>query len=169
MGYLISVYTDNLEAWNGVLTSKDERVLAGLVDKETDPAIIEALRVLVESGLDPDYPYAASMIVASRRVCEKHSRFVGELDHFRYDEDDLPELADFQWGDTSSAFRFPISNTGIPAVNHWPREDALKLLDRVRAVNITSRKEYTQNALRELQSWLSTATEQGMGLMVFYE
>jgi hypothetical protein len=180
MGYCITVYTDELDSLNRVLGSRDPELLSGLPAQDPDVLLSSedgweserttALRKLVEVGLDGNYSRPGATIQALMVLCEKHCTSVGELDNFRYDEDDFPELWDFQFKDSSTDLQLPVDlDHGIPAVNHWPTKDIRQLQERMRKVDLASRKEYTHAAFGALKSWLDKAADESKGLFVFYE
>lgn len=174
MGYLLSVYTDELELLHRLLGTRDEATLKTMLSDENitneEPEIKAALRDLIDKGFDGDYPSPADTILALNLLYHKHSTWIGELDHFRYEEEDLPELWEFQTGETSSTLDLPVDlENGIPSVKHWPLTDVKRLHKSMLTVNLRDRKEYTHDEFQELRTWLTKAIDASKGLMAFYK
>ena len=98
------------------------------------------------------------------RLCHQRCELAGELDNFRFDPDEFQELFDLQFGDTQSALKFAVSESGLPALNHWTAQDVRRLADQMKAVDAAEREEYTQDVFGDVLGWI---TRLGTGNAVF--
>jgi hypothetical protein len=116
-----------------------------------------------------DGDVARETIESMYALCRKTCKSVGELDHFRFDEDDLSELHQFQFGiGSTSSISFPSVSEGIPCAVHWSDRDLHKLLEKFQSVDADKRPDYVQDAAEEFKDWLETATQKKKGLFCFY-
>lgn len=130
---------------------------------------VEDIRALLR-GDDSGVPkeYVADFVYALYKICEKTCTFVGELDHFRYDEEDLPELHNFQFGvDSTSRINVPVSEDGLPCGVHWTLGDLQKLLSKVDNIDKGGIPEYAEEEMKDFEDWLNSAVKQGKGLFCF--
>ncbi len=112
----------------------------------------------------------SAAILAFESVCRIHCEFVGEIDHFRYDDEDLPELFSLQFGDTNTPLSLPVDQElGFPAINHWPFEDLQDLEDRLKSCPLNERPKYTHDVFICLSLWVANARQRQCGLIVFTE
>jgi hypothetical protein len=176
MGYCLSVYLDDLDKLQRWLNSGDQEVseVAGV-----EPAVVAGLKRVLNGEDVSDFD-AASLIKAFGALCSRCCTRLGELDHFRYEEEDFPELWNFQWGDSSTSMNIPIADDGLPAMGHWPVTDIATLLQEVKSIDSTERPDYVaqpiltgkdswSTPIKELERWLTEASKNNKGLIHFYE
>ena len=134
-----------------------------------NPEVAASLQGLIEAGLRIESADPASDIRALHWLCRDRCAFAGEVDNFRYDEEDFKELWILQFGDTESPLQWPIAESGLPAFNHWPLQDILWLTEGMGTVDLQERPEFTHDLFEEVRTWVTAARDQKRGLFVFTE
>jgi hypothetical protein len=168
MGTLISMFFDEptlaqtLRSGNGASL--------GILEKPDDPEEAASLQRILEAGARQETDDPSADIYAILWLCRLRCEFAGEIDHFRYDHEDFKELFALQFGDTESPLKLPVEEEwGLPAVNHWPIEDIMRLAEEMGMVDLSERPEYTHEMFMSVRTWVTAARDKGLGLFICTE
>lgn len=144
--------------------------LPSVPETPEDHQLGQALRAIVASGIGSSEASACVTIRAFQVLCDRFAARAGEIDHFNYEEEDLPELSALQFGDTSTPLILPVDlDAGLPAVNHWPARDLAALAKSLRDRPVDRRPPYCRGIHTDLSNWVNGAIERDRGLLVFSE
>ncbi len=168
MGNLIRFYFDNPTILTLAITGGGDAALPS--DMPTDQSVLCNACELAIAGIQGQSSEPSAARLAFEGACRIYCEFVGEIDHFRYDDEDLSELFSLQFGDTSTQLSLLVDQeSGLPAVNHWPFEDLQDLEDRLKSCPLNDRPEYTHDVFTCLSLWVAHARQRECGLIVFTE
>jgi hypothetical protein len=168
MGMLISMFFD--EPTLVQTLRSDNGASPGASETPDDPEIAASLQRILEAGARQETDDPSADIYAILWLCRLRCEFAGEIDHFRYDHEDFKELFALQFGDTKSPLKLPVEEVwGLPAVNHWPIEDIMRLAEEMGIVDLSERPEYTHEMFMNVRTWVTAARDKGLGLFIFTE
>jgi len=173
MGYSFDVFQDHDHSITRLLGSGDVKKLAAVKEKAPfrrycrDPLFAAAIEQLIMKGPDGRMSDADIVIEAFLEICRVLGRRVGDLDHFRYEEEDFPELTTFKCGRPGS-FEFPGTDDGIPSAGCWSPESLQTFSRELKQGDVSDRPRYVKEPFKQLIDWTSAAADRGEALFVFY-